>query len=151
VKRLLRRLLIALLGAAGALAALFITLVWWRTWNPAFDYGPYTGVPHPTPDVKPLQEFPVWAGRRLVVYPRADGDLAPVVALKQDGARVVWSIEARGKDGCQVNSLRFDSYSTLPWIWPRVVGLVDWNCGGREQTVWKLSRDGTLMEYWYSW
>jgi hypothetical protein len=32
-----------------------------------------------------------------------------------------------------------------------VVGVVDWNCGGREQAVWKLGRDGALKEYWYSW
>lgn len=65
--------------------------------------------------------------------------------------RVAWSIEARGREGCQVNSLRFDAYSTVPWIWPRVAGVVDWNCGGREQTIWKLGRDGSLKEYWYSW
>jgi hypothetical protein len=100
---------------------------------------------------KPVQEFPIWAGRRLVVYSRSSAELAPVVVLKAEDGQVAWSIEARGREGCQVNSLRFDRYSTRPWIWPRVVGLVDWNCGGREQAVWKLGRDGSLIEYWYSW
>ena len=74
-----------------------------------------------------------------------------MVVLKAEDGQVAWSIEARGREGCQVNSLRFDRYSTRPWIWPRVIGVVDWNCGGREQAVWKLRRDGALKEYWYSW
>jgi hypothetical protein len=152
VKLFQRRVLIFVVAGAGILTVLFFLLVWWRTWNPSpFDDGPFGGVQHQPPSGQPVQEFRIWAGRRLLVYPRSSTELAPVVVLKAEDGQVAWSIEARGREGCQVNSLRFDRYSTRPWIWPRVIGLVDWNCGGREQAVWKLRRDGSLKEYWYSW
>ena len=134
--------------AAGSLTA----LAWWRSWNPSFmDSGPYAGIPRNPPQGTPIQIFQIWDGNTLLIYPALSTNTDPIVALKDKTGRIQWSIEAKGKTNCHVASLRFDAYSVLAWKSPRIVGLVDWNCGGIEKMVWKLERDGTLKEYWYSW
>jgi hypothetical protein len=135
-----------------ALIGLSLALLWrYLVWSPLWDEGPFRG--SPVADVSGLvraQTIELWGGRRLHVFERRASDLAPVVVLDAPDRKRQWAIVASGRGDCVVNWIRFRDYSRL-WISPRVIGTVDWNCGGREKTVWYLDHHATLKEYWYSW
>jgi len=126
-------------------------LIWYRSWNPFMDDGPFHGTPCDAPPSRsPEQTFAIPNSLLLESYDRANGEAAPVVLLRHTGGRVEWCIRAVAVEGTEVRSVRFNSYRGFPFQRPRVRGTVDWTYG-HEGAWWFISRDGILEEYWFSW
>jgi hypothetical protein len=129
----------------------YFGLLFWRTWNPFIDDGPFRGQPRAeAPDRPPDQRFSLYHRFTLEVYDTVADEPAPTVLLKGEDSNVKWCIYATAYPGSSVASIRFDSWRHFPFFQPRVLALVDWTYG-HESSWWFISRDGELEQYWYSW
>jgi hypothetical protein len=131
------------LCAAGLAAWYFLPL------GPVMDDGPFHGRPATIiPERAPDQSLRIFGAMTLEVYDNA-GD-SPIVRLLDRGGKQKWAVFADGRAPGDVRSIRFDTFRVTPFRASTVTGTVDWT-GGREQTVWFITRRGTLRDYWYSW
>jgi hypothetical protein len=139
-------------GAAVVLTvAVLIALAWFRSWTPFLDDGPFHGeLVAQCPTRSPDQQFPIWGEMQLEVFdPQSEAD-EPIVSLRTSAGEILWCITASADEGTEVATLRFHRYLELPFLHPRVRGLVEWTYG-REAMWWYVASNGELLEYWYSW
>ena len=143
-----------LLGVACLLtifAAAILVLIWYRTWNPFMDDGPFHGKAcDGNPTRSPDQTFVLSESFALESYDRREREPAPTVLLRQLGRQVRWCIYATAVENTDVRTIRFHAHRGFPFQRQRVRGIVDWTYG-HESTWWFIRRDGTLEEYWFSW
>jgi hypothetical protein len=152
-----RRFILILLAVVVLLIALPIlglsTLLWYRTWTPWCDDGPFHGKQRTdVPAKQPDQIFSIYRGMKLYVYDPGPNEPAPTVLLKSKENKVLWCIyaEAESMPDTKVVSIRFDDYRHFPFKRSRVIGVVNWTFGN-EGAWWFIDKNGTLEEYWYSW
>ena len=87
---------------------------------------------------------------QLEVFDPQNESEAPIVSLRTNAGDTLWCIWASAYEGTSVDKIRFRAYQKLPFLRPRVTGLVEWTYG-HERTLWYLDSRGDLVEYWYSW
>jgi hypothetical protein len=141
-------ILVGVVSVGGIVLAGF---VWFRSWGPFMDDGPFHGTPRvDCPASSPDQTFPIYNGNTLLVYDPKTEEASPTVALKDRLGILRWCIYADAFEKTKVHKLRFYDYQNLPFRHPRVRGLVEWTFG-HESMWWFIERNGSLEEYWYSW
>jgi hypothetical protein len=151
LKPIFRRILLGVACVLTITVSGIGALIWYRTWNPFMDDGPFHGIPcEVTPTRSPDQNFVLFDSLVLESYDRRQGEPAPTVLLRQPGGQVQWCIRATAVENTDVQTIRFHAHRGFPFQRPRVRGLVDWTYGN-ESTWWFIRRDGTLEEYWVSW
>jgi hypothetical protein len=145
------------LKAAGLTIAFLLAglycLVWYRTWSPFLDDGPFHGVNRvDIPDGKPDQVFGIYGGLKLEVFDPHQDEPAPTVQSKNGRDEVLWCIYAvaDGMTNTTVRRIRFKDWRHFPFKQPRAYGMIEWTYG-REASWWFIARDGRLVDYWYSW
>jgi hypothetical protein len=151
-KKIFRRVFVSI-GCVLLGLPLIIGAVLYRTFSnePFMDDGPFTGRfrsncnlsnPNGTlelPDRSLIQVF----------NPTTETESPTVRRLTRDGS-VSWCIYADGHEKTQVFSLNLSSAQKDYEDRLVVKGVVHWTFG-RERTLWYLSRNGDLINYWYSW
>lgn len=119
--------------------------------EPFMDDGPFVGIktnecdlsnPHSSlnlPNSAVIESF----------LPKNEGE-APIVRYRNDKGLISWCIYANGYENTSVASIEFYSVQSHGYDDYLVKGMVHWTYG-RERTLWYLSTDGSLINYWYSW
>jgi hypothetical protein len=139
--------------SVGLAASVLGLMVWYRTWHPFMDDGPFHGVPRVAPPFgTPTQVFSIYSGNTLEVFAPQPLEPGPTVRLRNASGNVLWSIYAvaDAKPNTTVSSIRFLSSRRILLERPTVLAEVRWEFG-TEMSWWYIKENGVLQEYWFSW
>jgi hypothetical protein len=147
--RTFKRLASAVLAIGFVVTA---SLAWYYLpFGPFLDDGPFHGVAAvPIDDRSPSQRIAIFDGFTLEVYDPSEVGVSPVVQLRDQTNAIRWTIHADGHESGDVQSIRFDNSNRGIARSGMVEGSVKWTYG-HEYSVWFITGDGELRDYWYSW
>jgi hypothetical protein len=129
-----------------------VSLAWYfLPLGPFLDDGPFHGVAAPPiVDRLPSQSFAIFNGFALEVFDPSEEGVSPVVQLRDQSDAIRWAIRADGYKSGDVQSMRFTNSHRGIARSGAVEGWVQWTYG-REYSVWFITGNGKLRDYWYSW
>lgn len=128
-----------------------LTLVWYRSWMPFFDDGPFFGLPrNKCPEGEPTEIISIYNNLIIKVYDKEENEPAPTVLLQKKDGKIIWCLFAIAYENTKVDKIYFTDYRQFPFKHSRVRGFVEWTYG-RESTWWFIDENGVLKGYWYSW
>ena len=151
-RQTIKRLALAFVAVVAGGLVVLSALVWhYFPLGPLFDDGPFHGVATaPVAGRAPEQTFNIFNGFALEVFDPAAEGVSPVVQLRDPSGAIRWAIRADGYESGDVRSIRFTNYRRGLARSGAVEGSVRWTYG-HEYSVWFITGDGQLRDYWYSW
>jgi hypothetical protein len=151
-RKTFKRLVLAFLGISAIGFIVLASLGWYYLpLGPFLDDGPFHGtVAKPIDHREPSQTFDIFNGFILEVFDPAEEGVSPIVQLRDQSHAIRWAIHADGYESGDVRSLRFDNSNRGIARSGIVEGSVQWTYG-HEHSVWYITGDGELRDYWYSW
>jgi hypothetical protein len=131
---------------------IFASLGWYHLpLGPFLDDGPFHGTPvAPVDGRQPSQAFDIFNGFTLEVFDPSEEGVSTVVQLRDKSRTIRWAIQADGHEPGDVQSVRFERFRRGLARSGTVEGSVQWTYG-HEYSVWFITGDGELRDYWYSW
>jgi len=115
------------------------------------DDGPFHGTAvAPVDGREPSQKLAVFNGFVLEVFDPFEAGVSPVVQLRDQSGAVRWAIQADGHKSGDVQSVRFEGSRRGFTRSGTVEATVQWTYG-QEYSVWHITGDGDLRDYWFSW
>lgn len=150
--RWIKRLLIAAVALFAAVVVAGLIAAWYfLPLPPLFDDGPFHGSPTASvADRTPDQSFSIYNGMALEVFDPLAENESPIVQLRQSDGSVRWSIFADGFEQGDVDSVRFTESSKGLARSGTVHADVEWTYG-HEGSMWFITKEGDLRDYWFSW